>query len=135
MKAQKFTLFDNNSTKLFKEMLPMTINMIELNENEKNALWFKHVGIILKTFSTSFSYTKLGCIDDPSGLTSALGSGNVAVTFEHNSLSLCLCGKNIKQYRLRFHVSRLNSPLQQTVYLSPYLFRRQTVCGFEMSAE
>ena len=35
--SQKFTatLFDNNSTKVFKEMLPMAINMIELKENEK----------------------------------------------------------------------------------------------------
>ncbi|MBK6504995.1 MAG: hypothetical protein IPG02_04835 [Ignavibacteria bacterium] len=34
--SQKFTatLFDNNSTKVFKEMLPMAINMIELKENE-----------------------------------------------------------------------------------------------------
>lgn len=29
------TLLDNNSAKAFKEMLPMTINMIELNNNEK----------------------------------------------------------------------------------------------------
>ena len=35
--SQKFTatLFDNNSTKVFKEMLPMAINIIELKENEK----------------------------------------------------------------------------------------------------
>ena len=29
------TLLDNNSAKSFKEMLPLTINMIELNGNEK----------------------------------------------------------------------------------------------------
>lgn len=29
------TLLDNNSAKAFKEMLPMTINMVELNNNEK----------------------------------------------------------------------------------------------------
>jgi hypothetical protein len=60
------TLLDNNSAKAFKEMLPMTINMIELNGNEKY----------------SYSYTKLGSIDDVTGLTAALGSGNVTITFE-----------------------------------------------------
>jgi hypothetical protein len=29
------TLLDNNSAKAFKEMLPLTINMAELNGNEK----------------------------------------------------------------------------------------------------
>lgn len=29
------TLLDNNSAKAFKEMLPLTMNMIELNGNEK----------------------------------------------------------------------------------------------------
>lgn len=99
------TLFDNNSGKAFKEMLPMTINMKELNENEKyydlssdlptnssdpgtiqngDLLLYGSRTLVLfyKTFSTSYSYTKLGRIDDPSGLTSALGSGNVTVTFE-----------------------------------------------------
>lgn len=99
------TLLDNNSAKAFKEMLPMTINMIELNNNEKyydlpnslptnssNPQTIKNGDLMLygsktlvlfyKTFSTSYSYTKLGVIDDVTGLTTALGSGNVTVTFE-----------------------------------------------------
>jgi hypothetical protein len=99
------TLLDNNSAKAFKEMLPLTINMIELNANEKyydlpNSLptnssnpgtikngdlmlyGSKTLVLFYKTFSTSYSYTKLGSVDDVTGLASALGSGNVTVTFE-----------------------------------------------------
>jgi hypothetical protein len=99
------TLLDNNSAKAFKEMLPLTINMMELNNNEKyydlrNSLptnssnpgtinngdlmlyGSKTLVLFYKTFSTSYSYTKLGAVDDVTGLVSALGSGNVTVTFE-----------------------------------------------------
>jgi hypothetical protein len=99
------TLLDNNSAKAFKEMLPLTINMIELNNNEKyydlpsslptnssNPGTVKNGDLMLygsktlvlfyKTFSTSYSYTKLGAVDDVAGLASTLGSGNVTVTFE-----------------------------------------------------
>ena len=99
------TLLNNNSAKAFKEMLPLTINMIELNANEKyfdmpNSLptnssspgsiktgdlmlyGSKTLVLFYKTFSTSYSYTKLGSIDDVTGLAAALGSGNVTITFE-----------------------------------------------------
>lgn len=99
------TLLDNSSAKAFKEILSLTINMIELNGNEKyydltqsiqtnpsNTGNIKNGDLMLygsktlvlfyKTFSTSYSYTKLGTIDDVTGLTTALGSGNVNVTFE-----------------------------------------------------
>lgn len=99
------TLLDNSSAKAFKEMLPVTMNMIELNNNEKyynlpnrlptnssNPGTIKNGDLMLygsntlvlfyKTFPTSYSYTKLGSIDDVAGLEAALGSGNVTVTFE-----------------------------------------------------
>lgn len=99
------TLLDNSSAKAFKEMLPFTINMIELNKNEKYYDFSKSLPtnssnpgtinngdlmlygsktlvLFYKSFTTSYSYTKLGTIDDLSGLTTALGSGNVSVTFE-----------------------------------------------------
>jgi hypothetical protein len=99
------TLLDNPTTTAFKSMLPLTINMTELNGNEKyvdlpesfptnasnpgtintgDLLLYGSKTLVLfyKTFSTSYSYTKLGKIDNPSGLAEALGSGNVAVTIE-----------------------------------------------------
>lgn len=99
------TLLDNNSAKSFKEMLPLNINMTELNGNEKyfdlpksfptnssNPETIKNGDLMLygsktlvlfyKSFSTSYSYTRLGKIDDVKGLQTALGSGNVRVTFE-----------------------------------------------------
>jgi hypothetical protein len=99
------TLLDNNSTRAFIKMLPMTINMKELNGDEKyydlpdrlptnasnprtiqmgDLMLFGSNTVVLfyKTFSTSYSYTRLGSIDDVSGLATALGSKNVTVTFE-----------------------------------------------------
>lgn len=99
------TLLNNNSAKAFKEILPLTINMTELNGNEKyydlpdilptntsNPGTIKNGDFMLygsktlvlfyKTFSTTYGYTKLGSVDDVTGLATALGSGNVTVTFE-----------------------------------------------------
>lgn len=104
-KIFKALLLDTNSAKVFKEMLPLTINMSELNGNEKyydlpNSIptnasnpgtinngdlmlyGSKTLVLFYKPFSTSYSYTKLGMVEDATGLTSALGSGNVTVTFE-----------------------------------------------------
>lgn len=107
LNSQNFTatLLENDSAKSFWEMLPMTIYMTELNGNEKyydfpnslptnssNTGTIKNGDLMLygsktlvlfyKTFSTSYSYTKLGSVDDVTGLASELGSGNVTVTFE-----------------------------------------------------
>ncbi|WP_293956607.1 MULTISPECIES: cyclophilin-like fold protein [unclassified Sphingobacterium] len=99
------TLLDNKAAWSFSEMLPLTIKMTELNGNEKyfdlpkslptnssNPGSIKNGDLMLygsrtlvlfyEGFSTSYSYTKLGAINAPSGLASALGAGNVTVTFE-----------------------------------------------------
>ena len=107
--SQSFTatLLDNNSAKAFKELLPMTIQMTELNGNEKyydlpkslptnsaNPGSIKNGDLMLygsktlvlfyKSFSTPYSYTRIGSMDDPTGLEKALGTGNVSVTLDKN---------------------------------------------------
>ncbi|WP_295936135.1 cyclophilin-like fold protein [uncultured Alistipes sp.] len=99
------TLADNNTAKAFKALLPMTVNMTEHAGNEKyydlpnvlpaaasNHGTIRNGDIMLygsrtlvlfyKTFSTSYSYTRIGSVDDPAGLESALGTGSITVTFE-----------------------------------------------------
>ena len=99
------TLLDNPTATAFKSMLPLTMNMTELNGNEKyfdlsktlptnasnpgkinagDLLLYGSKTLVLfyKTFSTSYSYTRLGKINNPGGLEEALGSTNVVVTIE-----------------------------------------------------
>jgi len=99
------SLASNPTATAFKALLPMTINMSELNNNEKyyalsqalptNASNLETIQngelmlygsstlvLFYRTFSTSYSYTRIGSVDNPSGLQSALGGGSVTVTFE-----------------------------------------------------
>lgn len=99
------TLEDNATAKAFKSMLPLTINMSDHNRNEKYwdmpkalptsasnpgtihngdlMLWGSRTFVIFyQTFSTSYSYTRIGRIDNPTKLTEALGARNVSVIFE-----------------------------------------------------
>lgn len=99
------TLNDNPTASAFKAMLPLAIAMRELNSNEKyfylsetlphdatnpgniqegDLMLYGDNCLVLfyKTFTTSYSYTKLGRIDNTAGLTEVLGNGNVKVTFE-----------------------------------------------------
>ena len=99
------TLYNSPTVTAFKTKLPMTINMSDLNANEKyfdlanslpeNAsnlgtiqtgdlmLYGSNTLVLFyKTFSTSYSYSRIAKIDNPSGLAAALGSGNISVKFE-----------------------------------------------------
>ncbi|CAN5526206.1 hypothetical protein BH09BAC4_BH09BAC4_24560 [soil metagenome] len=99
------TLLDNPTVTAFKARLPITVSMSDLNGNEKfynftaslpinssnprsintgDLMLYGSTTLVLfyETFSTSYSYTRLGRIENPAGLSAALGSGNVTVTFE-----------------------------------------------------
>ena len=99
------SLFNNATATAFKAKLPLSIDMKELNGNEKyfdlpnslptNAtnpgtiqtgdlmLYGSNTLVLFyKTFSTSYNYTRLARIDNPTGLATALGSGNRTVKFE-----------------------------------------------------
>jgi hypothetical protein len=99
------TLNDNATAKAFKAMLPLTIDMEELNGNEKcfnlskslivnssnprsiqngDLMIYGSRTLVLfyKSFPTSYSYTKIGRVDNVSGLAEAVGSGNITVKYE-----------------------------------------------------
>ena len=100
------TLADSETGEAFAALLPLTVTMNELNGNEKyhylssslptaayqpgtihagDLMLYGNNCVVLfyETFNTSYSYTRLGAIDNPSGLAEALGVGNVSVRFEN----------------------------------------------------
>ncbi|MBE6870039.1 MAG: hypothetical protein E7494_15005 [Ruminococcus albus] len=99
------TLESNDTVTALMEMLPLTLDMSELNGNEKyyyldtslsslpeNVDHINEGDIMLygdsclvvfyDSFDTSYTYTKIGHIDDTSELADTLGTGSVTVTFE-----------------------------------------------------
>lgn len=100
------TLEDNNTTREFIKHLPLTITMTELNGNEKyyyfndsfpsnptrvgkinsgDLMLYGDDCLVLfyESFSTSYSYTRIGKIDNPSSLKSAVGKGNIKISLSN----------------------------------------------------
>ena len=101
------TLTDNAAARAFAAQLPLTLDMSELNGNEKHAELPKALPanasrpgtirngdlmlygsttlvVFYLTFDSSYSYTRLGGVDDPTGLAQALGPRGVRVVFSRD---------------------------------------------------
>ena len=102
------TLYDNESARRILEEMPFTLNMDDFAGQEKvtdltfdlpsaqrdvpatiNAgdiyLWSgNNLVLFYTTFSNTYSYVPIGYITDVTGLTDALGSGSVEITFSIN---------------------------------------------------
>ena len=101
------TLADTEAARAFAAMLPLSIDMPDLNSNEKHAELPKSLPtnasqpgtirngdlmlygsrtlvVFYVTFDSSYSYTRLGRVDDPVGLAQALGSGSAQIEFSKN---------------------------------------------------
>lgn len=98
-------LENNPTAQAFAEKLPLTLSMQELNGNEKYARLSEqlptndknprqiHTGDLMlygsdcvvlfyKDFSTGYSYTRLGHIENPDNLKDIVGNGDIEVIFE-----------------------------------------------------
>lgn len=96
--------YDNPAARALLERLPVTVDMKELNGNEKYYYFDESLPaapsrpdgiragdimlygddclvLFYDSFSTAYSYTPIGYIKDPAGLAAALDSGSVTVTF------------------------------------------------------
>lgn len=98
------TLADTEAARAFAAMLPLSMDMAELNGNEKHGelpkalpanasrpgairngdlmlYGAKTLVIFYLGFDSAYAYTRLGRVDDPAGLAQALGRGGVRVGF------------------------------------------------------
>lgn len=101
------TLADNDAARAFAAMLPLALDMPDLNGNEKHVklpkalpanaskpgtirngdlmLWGADTLVVFYlTFDSPYPYTRLGRVDDPAGLPQVLGSGQVRIQFSKN---------------------------------------------------
>lgn len=98
-------LFDNDTARELVSRMPMELDMSELHGNEKYYYLSEglptdaeppgniHTGDLMlygsdclvlfyEDFQSSFSYTRLGYLEKPAGLSEAVGADSVTVTFE-----------------------------------------------------
>lgn len=102
------TLADNATARAFAAQLPLTLDMSELNGNEKHAdlrttlppnarrpgtilngdvmlYGTNTVVVFYESFDSSYAYTPLGRVDEPADLPQALGRRGVRVVFSRRS--------------------------------------------------
>lgn len=98
-------LYDSETTRALLQNMPMTLQMNELNGNEKyfdlplslptdaqrpgsiragDLMLYGDNCLVLfyESFSSPYAYTHLGYLEDPAGLEEALGSGSIEVSFQ-----------------------------------------------------
>lgn len=106
-KSFHIILEDNKTVTAFMDLLPLEVSMSELNGNEKyyyleetlptdskrvekiqtgDVMLFGNNCLVIfyESFKTSYSYTKIGRIENIKDLKTTLGSGNVIVKLERN---------------------------------------------------
>ena len=99
------TLYENETVKSLVELLPLEVNMQDLNGNEKyfylsqslpcNAQTVSQIRagdlmlfgsdclvLFYKDFTTTYRYTKIGKLETVDGLEEALGDGAVRISFQ-----------------------------------------------------
>ena len=97
-------LEDNPTARAFAQMLPLTLDMPDLNDNEKHARLPRSLPtnaarpgtirtgdvllygsdtlvVFYKTFPSSYSYTRIGRVTKIDGLVEALGTGSPRISF------------------------------------------------------
>ena len=100
------TLADTDTARAFADRLPLTLDMADVNSNEKafdlaealpddaenpgtvhngDLMLYGSNTIVLfyESFDTPYAYTRIGRLDAPDGLPEALGAGDVTVTFAY----------------------------------------------------
>jgi hypothetical protein len=98
------TITDNAAARAFAAQLPLELDMSELNGNEKHAelpvalpsnasrpgtirsgdlMLYGATTLVVfyEAFNSSYSYTRIGRVDEPEGLPEALGRGRIRVAF------------------------------------------------------
>lgn len=101
------TLADTRAARAFAELLPLEIEMADLNGNEKHAdlsqalpadasrpgtirngdlmlYGSKTLVVFYKTFRSSYSYTRLGHVNAPAALEQVLGQRSVTIEFSRD---------------------------------------------------
>ena len=104
--THRFTVMldDGPAARAFTQILPLTLDMPDLNGNEKHVSLPRPLPVdsykpgtiqagdvmlygtdtlvvFYKTFPSGYSYTRIGRVEDAAGLARALGSGSQRITF------------------------------------------------------